>query len=201
MARDLAERGLEVVATAGDGAAAVRIAPAARPDVVLMDLQMPHLDGVGATAAILEALPGTRVLVLSASAEQGDVLGAVRAGAAGYLVKSAQVAELVDAVERTAAGQAVFGPELAGLVLGEFRRRERADRDAPGTGGPALTPRETEVLRLVAKGLTARRIAERLGLSPRTVENHVQNVLRKLQLTNRVELARYAIEQGLDAES
>jgi DNA-binding NarL/FixJ family response regulator len=125
----------------------------------------------------------------------------VRAGAAGYLVKSAQVAELVDAVERTAAGQAVFGPELAGLVLGEFRRRERAARDAPDTGGPALTPRETEVLRLVAKGLTARRIAERLGLSPRTVENHVQNVLGKLQLTNRVELARYAIEQGLDADS
>jgi DNA-binding NarL/FixJ family response regulator len=256
VARDLAERGLEVVATAGDGAAAVRIAPAVRPDVVLMDLQMPHLDGVGATAAILEALPGTRVLVLSASAEQGDVLGAVRAGAAGYLVKSAQVAELVDAVERTAAGQAVFGPELAGLVLGEFRRRERAardapgggepaitpretevlrlvatgmnnkeiastlvlsehtvhrhvanilrklaPRDAPGTGGPAITTRETEVLRLVAKGLTARRIAERLGLSPRTVENHVQNVLRKLALTNRVELARYAIEQGIDSDS
>jgi DNA-binding NarL/FixJ family response regulator len=99
-------------------------------------------------------------------------------------------------VERTAAGQAVFGPELAGLVLGEFRHRER---EAPaGTVGPAITPRETEVLRLVAKGLTARRIAERLGLSHRTVENHVQNVLRKLQLTNRVELARYAIEQGLD---
>jgi len=198
VARDLGEHGLEVVATAGDGAAAVRIAPAVRPDVVLMDLQMPHLDGVGATAAILEALPGTRILVLSASAEQGDVLGAVRAGAAGYLVKSAQVADLVDAVERTAAGQAVFGPELAGLVLGEFRRRER---DAPGAGGPAITPRETEVLRLVAKGLTARRIAERLGLSPRTVENHVQNVLRKLALTNRVQLARYAIEQGLDGDS
>ncbi|NMO92000.1 response regulator transcription factor [Actinomycetospora sp. TBRC 11914] len=196
VARDLGERGLEVVATAGDGAAAVRIAPAARPDVVLMDLQMPRLDGAGATAALLEALPGTRVLVLSASAEQGDVLAAVRAGASGYLVKSAQVAELVDAVERTAAGQAVFGPELAGLVLGEFRRRAR---EAPAdAAGAALTPRETEVLRLVAKGLTARRIAERLGLSHRTVENHVQNVLRKLQLTNRVELARYAIEQGLE---
>jgi DNA-binding NarL/FixJ family response regulator len=196
VARDLGERGFEVVATAGDGAAAVRIAPAVRPDVVLMDLQMPRLDGAGATAALLEALPHTRVLVLSASAEQGDVLAAVRAGASGYLVKSAQVSELVDAVERTAAGQAVFGPELAGLVLGEFRRRER---EAPADpAGPALTPRETEVLRLVAKGLTARRIAERLELSHRTVENHVQNVLRKLQLTNRVELARYAIEQGLE---
>jgi DNA-binding NarL/FixJ family response regulator len=196
VARDLGERGLEVVATAGDGAAAVRIAPAVRPDVVLMDLQRPRLDGAGATAALLEALPQTRVLVLSASAEQGDVLAAVRAGASGYLVKSAQVSELVDAVERTAAGQAVFGPELAGLVLGEFRRRER---EAPAdAAGPSLTPRETEVLRLVAKGLTARRIAERLELSHRTVENHVQNVLRKLQLTNRVELARYAIEQGLE---
>lgn len=203
VARDLAERGFDVVATAGDGAAAVRIAPAARPDVVVMDLQMPHLDGAGATAAILAALPGTRVLVLSASAEQGDVLGAVRAGAAGYLLKSAQAAELVDAVRRTAAGQAVFGPELAGLVLGEFRRRETAarketERGALPSGEPALTPRETEVLRLVAKGLSAKQIAERLTLSHRTVENHVQNALRKLQLTNRVELTRYAIEQGLD---
>ncbi|WP_433800738.1 response regulator [Actinomycetospora sp. CA-084318] len=210
VARDLGERGFDVVATAGDGAAAVRIAPAARPDVVVMDLQMPHLDGAGATAAILDALPGTRVLVLSASAEQGDVLGAVRAGASGYLLKSAQAAELVDAVRRTANGQAVFGPELAGLVLGEFRRRESAARREsardPGretrpSGEPALTPRETEVLRLVAKGLTARQIAERLTLSHRTVENHVQNALRKLQLTNRVELTRYAIEQGLDADA
>jgi DNA-binding NarL/FixJ family response regulator len=200
VARDLGERGLDVVATAADGAAAVRIAPAVRPDVVVMDLQMPHLDGAGATAAILEVLPETRVLVLSASAEQGDVLGAVRAGAAGYLVKSAQVSELVDAVERTAAGQAVFGPELAGLVLGEFRRREREGRTSE-SGGPELTARETEVLRYVAKGLTARRIADRLGLSHRTVENHVQNVLRKLQLANRVELTRYAIERGLDADS
>ncbi|MDL5154993.1 response regulator [Actinomycetospora termitidis] len=204
VARDLGERGFDVVATAGDGAAAVRIAPAVRPDVVVMDLQMPHLDGAGATAAILAALPGTRVLVLSASAEHGDVLGAVSAGAAGYLVKSAQVAELADAVQRTADGQAVFGPELAGLVLGEFRRRDAAAKREPerqASGEPALTPRETEVLRLVAKGLTARQIADRLSLSHRTVENHVQNALRKLQLTNRVELTRYAIEQGLDADA
>lgn len=200
VARDLGERGLDVVATAGDGAAATRIAPTARPDVVLMDLQMPHVGGAAATAAILERLPEVRVLVLSASAEQGDVLGAVRAGAAGYLVKSARLEELVDAIERTAAGDAVFGPELAGLVLGEFRRRER-DRQASGPAGPELTARETEVLRLVAKGLTARRIADRLRLSPRTVENHVQNVLRKLQLANRVELTRYVIEQGIDEDT
>jgi DNA-binding NarL/FixJ family response regulator len=188
VARDLAERGLEVVATAPDGAAAVRIAPAVRPDVVLMDLQLPELSGAEATARLRAALPETRVLVLSASTEHGDVLGAVRAGASGYLVKSAGPEELVDAVERTAAGQTVFS-------LGEYRRLETAGPDEP-----RLTPRETEVLRLVAKGLTARAIASRLTLSHRTVENHVQNALRKLQLTNRVELTRYAIEQGLDAD-
>ncbi len=103
-------------------------------------------------------------------------------------------------MERTAAGQAVFGPELAGLVLGRVPAPRAGGPPDPG-GGPAITPRETEVLRLVAKGLTAKRIAERLDLSHRTVENHVQNVLRKLALTNRVELARYAIEQGLDSDS
>lgn len=203
VARDLAERGFEVVATAADGAAAIRIAPAVRPGVVLMDLQMPQASGAEATRDIRAALPETRVLVLSASAEQGDVLDAVAAGASGYLVKSAGVEELVAAVRRTAEGQAVFGPGLAGLVLGEFRRRAKetaARRTDPSPDEPALTPRETEVLRLVAKGLSARRIASRLTLSHRTVENHVQNSLRKLQLTNRVELTRYAIEKGLDAE-
>ncbi|GAA4784222.1 response regulator transcription factor [Actinomycetospora chlora] len=195
VARELGERGVDVVATAADGAAAVRIAPAVRPDVVLMDLQLPELSGAEATARVREALPDTRVLVLSASAEQGDVMAAVRAGASGYLVKSAGLDELVDAITRTASGHAVFSPGLAGLVLGEYRRLENAGPDEP-----RLTPRETEVLRLVAKGLTARAIAERLVLSHRTVENHVQNSLRKLQLTNRVELTRYAIERGLDAD-
>ncbi|MDD7939263.1 response regulator transcription factor [Actinomycetospora lutea] len=195
VARDLAERGVDVVATAPDGAAAVRIARAVRPDVVLMDLQLPELSGAEATAQVRAALPDTQVLVLSASTEHGDVLGAVRAGATGYLTKSAAMEELVDAIGRTAAGQAVFSPGLAGLVLGEYRRREAEAPDEP-----QLTPRETEVLRLVAKGLTARAIAARLTLSHRTVENHVQNSLRKLQLTNRVELTRYAIERGLDAD-
>lgn len=195
VARDLAEREVDVVATAPDGAAAVRIAKAVRPDVVLMDLQLPELSGAQATEQIRTALPDTRVLVLSASTEHGDVIEAVRAGASGYLVKSAGMDELVDAITRTAAGQAVFSPGLAGLVLGEYRRRETEAPDAP-----QLTPRETEVLRLVAKGLTARAIATRLTLSHRTVENHVQNSLRKLQLTNRVELTRYAIERGLDAD-
>ncbi|MFE2752419.1 response regulator [Actinosynnema sp. NPDC091369] len=196
VARDLSERGFEVVATAGDAASAVRIARAVRPDVVLMDLNLGETTGVEATTMITGSLEGTRVLVLSASGEHSDVLEAVKAGASGYLVKSASAEELVEAVNRTAAGDAVFTAGLAGLVLGEYRRMAAT----PDEDKPQLTERETEVLRLVAKGLTARQIANRLVISHRTVENHVQSTLRKLQLHNRVELARYAIEHGLDVE-
>jgi len=196
--RDLEAAGLTVVATASDGAEAVRRAAAVRPDVVVTDLQMPVVDGVEATRQVVAASPGTRVLVLSASGEHADVLEAVKAGATGYLVKSASAAELVEAVRRTAAGDPVFTAGLAGLVLGEFRRLA-ANPGVPGTpGAPRLTDRETEVLRLVATGLSYKQIAARLVLSHRTVQNHVQNTLGKLQLHNRVELVRYAIDQGLN---
>ncbi len=195
VARDLTERGLDVVATAPDADAAVRIASAVRPRVVLMDLNLGEKSGVEAIVGILDALPETRILVLSASGEHADVLEAVKAGAAGYLVKSASAEELLAAVQRTADGFPVFTPGLAGLVLGEYRRLADTDRSGPAV--PALTDRETDVLRLVAKGLTARQIGERLGVSHRTVETHVQSTLRKLQLHNRVQLARYAIEQGI----
>jgi DNA-binding NarL/FixJ family response regulator len=198
VARDLTERGFDVRATAGDANAAVRIAKAVVPDVVLMDLNLGAASGVEATRSIVSDLPGTRVLVLSASGDHSDVLEAVKAGASGYLVKSASAEELVDAVNRTAHGDAVFTAGLAGLVLGEYRRMAAAPAEA--ADAPQLTERETEVLRLVAKGLSARQIADRLVLSHRTVENHVQSTLRKLQLHNRVELARYAIEHGLDGE-
>ncbi|HEY8373749.1 MAG TPA: response regulator transcription factor [Pseudonocardiaceae bacterium] len=198
VARDLTERGYEVVGTAGDVESAVRIARAVRPSVVLMDLNLAGASGVEAIRRITTELDRTRVLVLSASGEHSDVLEAVKAGASGYLVKSASVEELVDAVRRTAAGDAVFTAGLAGLVLGEYRRMAAAPDSERRT--PRLTERETEVLRLVAKGLTARQIAKRLVISHRTVENHVQSTLRKLQLHNRVELTRYAIEHGLDVE-
>lgn len=198
VARDLTERGLDVVATAPDADAAVRIARAVRPRVVLMDLNLGETSGVRAIEEILDALPETRVLVLSASGEHTDVLDAVKAGAAGYLVKSASAEELLSAVRRTADGFPVFTPGLAGLVLGEYRRLAGTERSGPEV--PALTERETDVLRLVAKGLTARQIGERLGVSHRTVETHVQSTLRKLQLHNRVQLARYAIEKGIVEE-
>lgn len=193
VARDLTDEGFDVVATADGVARATAVARAVQPDVVLMDMQLPDGNGAQATAGVLAVAPKARILVLSASEERDDVLDAVKAGATGYLVKSAQRAELVAAVESTAAGQTVFTPGLAGLVLGEYRRLAKE----PADDAPALTERETEVLRHVAKGLSSKQIAERLHLSPRTVENHVGATLRKLQLGNRVELARYAMEHGL----
>jgi DNA-binding NarL/FixJ family response regulator len=199
VARDLAEAGHEIAATAGEGRTAVRIAAAARPDVAVVDLQLPDISGVEVTRHLAAADPPVRVLVLSASGEQQDVLDAVKAGATGYLLKSAGRDEFLDAVRRTAAGDAVFTPGLAGLVLGEYRRLAAAPA-GPDADTPRLTDRETEVLRLVAKGLSYKQIAARLVLSHRTVQNHVQNTLRKLQLHNRVELVRYAIERGLDQD-
>ena len=197
VARDLTDAGLEVVATAGTGTEAITRARAVRPGVVVLDLNIPAPNGVEVTTALMAAEDPPRVLVLSASGEQLDVLDAVKAGATGYMVKSASREELVSAVRRVAAGDAVFTPGLAGLVLGEFRRLAEAAK-AADADAPRLTERETEVLRLVAKGLSYKQIAERLVLSHRTVQNHVQNTLRKLQLHNRVELVRYAIEHGLD---
>jgi len=198
VSRDLAAAGFEVVATTGEGRQAVRIAGAARPDVVVLDLQLPDVSGVEVINGLREAVPGVRVLMLSASGEQQSVLDAVKAGAAGYLLKSAGLDDFLEAVTRTAAGDTVFTPGLAGLVLGEFRRLAGEPRTSDEPNAPKLTERETEVLRLVAKGLSYRQIAERLVLSHRTVQNHVQNTLGKLQLHNRVELTRYAIEKGLD---
>lgn len=200
VARDLTEAGYEVVAAVGEGRQAVRAVAAVRPDVAVVDLQLPDISGVEVTGPLVQA--GVRVLILSASGEHEDVLAAVKAGASGYLVKSAARAEFLDAVRRTAEGDAVFTPGLAGLVLGEYRRLAAAPPAAgpADPGHPRLTPRETEVLRLVAKGLTYKQIAERLVLSHRTVQNHVQNTLGKLHLHNRVELVRYAIDKGIDAD-
>jgi len=195
VARDLSEAGYDVVATAADGAQALRVAGAARPDVVVLDLQLPDASGVEVTRGLRAACPAARVLVLSASGEQQDVLDAVKAGAVGYLLKSAALPEFLDAVRRTADGDPVFTPGLAALVLGEFRRL--ASAPAAGGDAPTLTERETEILRMVATGMSYKQIASRLVLSHRTVQNHVQNSLGKLHLHNRVELVRYAIEHGL----
>ena len=195
VARDLSEAGCDVVAVLGEGARVAPVAAATAPDVVVLDLQLPDLAGVEVIRALAAMTPSPRVLVLSASGERQDVLEAVKAGAMGYLVKSASREELVDAVRRTAAGEEVLSPELAGLLISEFRRLRSADDSVEV---PRLTDREVEVLRMVAKGLSYRDIADRLCVSHRTVQNHVQNVLTKLHLHNRVQLTRYVLESGLD---
>ncbi len=202
--RDLTGQGIRVVATASDGPAVVRRARATTPDVLVLDLNLPGMRGDEVCRA-LGGLP-TRVLILSASGEQHDVLAAIKAGATGYLVKSASSSEIVEAVLATARGEAVFTPGLAGLVLGEYRRMAAGPAPShpastdPQRPIPELTPRETEVLRLVATGMSSKEIAAQLGLSHRTVQNHVQNTLGKLHLHNRVELVRFALTHGLEEE-
>jgi DNA-binding NarL/FixJ family response regulator len=191
--RDLVAAGFRVVGAFADAITALRAAPALVPDVVLLDLHLPELSGVEAVSRFVALDRSVRVLMFSSSDADADVLAAIKAGARGYLLKSARSSELVDAVTRTAAGDAIFSPGLAALVLGEYRR---IDRDEPDPVA-VLTDREVEVLRRVSTGESARQIADRLVVSHRTVQNHVQNTLRKLQLHNRVELTRWAIEHGL----
>jgi DNA-binding NarL/FixJ family response regulator len=182
-----------VVSESADGGEAIDRAREAMPEVILMDLRLPTVDGVEATRRIVEESPHVKVLVISASGEEADVLEAVKAGAAGYLLKSALSDEIAEAVRRVQAGEPVFTPSLAGLVLAEFRRVAGKEPTEPG-----LTPRENEVLKLVARGYSYREIAQKLFISVKTVQNHVQNILTKLQLRRRYELMRYAIHKGLD---
>jgi len=198
ISQELTAAGYHLVATASDGNACLNRARATRPDLVVMDLNIPAPSGVECTRTLIGERPELRVLVISASAERDDVLAAVKAGAQGYVLKSASKTELLDAVRRAVAGEAVFTPALAGLVLGEYRRMAGGTDPDSGKRAPTLTERETEVLRLVAKGLSYRQIAERLVVSHRTVQNHVQSTLRKLALHNRVELTRYVIDQGIE---
>ncbi|HEX9697595.1 MAG TPA: response regulator transcription factor [Actinomycetota bacterium] len=188
---------IEVVGQAGDGGEAVDVVRETMPDVVLMDLNMPVTGGAEATRIIHADSPHVRVLILSASGEEADVLEAVKAGAGGYLLKSATGDELREAIRRIAEGEPVFTASLAGLVLGEFRRMASGGAASAG-GEPGLTPRETEVLTYVAKGYVYKDIAEKLFISVKTVQNHVQNILSKLHLSGRYDLMRYAIRKGLD---
>ncbi|MDV3221580.1 response regulator transcription factor [Intrasporangium sp.] len=200
VARDLADAGFDVVATADDGRAAVDRTRATDPDVLVLDLNLPGLTGPEVCAALSTAGVRTRTLILSASGDHHDVLAAVKAGALGYLVKSAGREEFIAAVRATAAGEPVFTAGLAGLVLGEFRRT-RSGRTEPGLRHrpvPELTERETEILKYVATGMGYKEIAATLFLSHRTVQNHVQNIFGKLHMNNRVELVRFALERGID---
>jgi DNA-binding NarL/FixJ family response regulator len=183
---------IEVVGEAGDVDEAIRVITDQKPDVVLLDVHMPGGGGVEVIRGVHDALPAVRFLALSVSDAAEDVIGVVRAGARGYVTKAIDGAALTDAVQRVASGDAVFGPRLAGFVLDAFSGGADAPAVAVDDDLDALTPREREVLRLIARGYTYREAAQELVLSDRTIETHVSSVLRKLQLSNRRELARWA---------
>jgi DNA-binding NarL/FixJ family response regulator len=184
---------VEVVGEAGDVAEAVRVIRSTRPDVVLLDVHLPGGDGRAVLDACVHDLPETRFLALSVSDAPDDVVGVVRGGARGYVTKAITGPELREAVRRVADGDAVFSPRLAGFVLDAFAggaAEDDAELDR-------LTPREREVMRLIARGYTYREVASELVLSIKTVETHVSAVLRKLQLSDRHELARWAAARRL----
>jgi DNA-binding NarL/FixJ family response regulator len=191
---------VEVVGDCSDGHQAVVLAEQLAPDVVLMDLSMPNLNGIAATRQVRERCPKTRVIIVSASADLGQLTGAVLAGASGYVIKRSDIDELVTAIRLVRRGNTYFSEDLASEVdiprlIAEARAAEpRMSR---------LTSREEEVLQLVAEGRTGREIAEQLVISPKTVESHVANLLAKFGARNRVDLVRAAVQQGilvLDAE-
>ena len=185
---------VEVVGEAADGAEAVELARRTRPDVVVMDLQMPGVDGVSATRQVVQELPGTGVLVLTMFEDDESVFTAMRAGARGYLVKGADSPEVWRAVSAVASGEAIFGPGVAERVLGYLTRPLSARDDVVF---PELTEREREVLELLAEGRGNNQIASRLALSPKTVRNNVSNIFTKLQVADRSEAIVRARRAGL----
>ena len=179
---------LEIVGEAGDGAEALRLARDLKPDVVLMDLLMPVMDGIAATGAIRKEIPDTEVIALTSVLEDTAVFGAVRAGAIGYLLKDTQADELCRAIKAAAAGQVQLSPKAAARLLREVRAPESPE---------ALTERETEVLRLLALGQSNKEIARTLSIGEKTVKTHVSNILAKLGVPSRTQAALYAVRIGL----
>lgn len=185
---------MQVVGVANNGQTALRLTRELRPDVVVMDVKLPTLSGVDATRRILQIHPQAKVIGLSGCADRATVLAMLRAGAKGYVVKDAAFSELIQAIEAVTSGKNYLSPALTSVVVAE----------AIGCGGePAevgegpLTPREREVLRLVAEGRTSKQIADSLCVSPKTVETHRTRLMRKLELSNLAELVKYAVREGL----
>ena len=187
-----AEPGMKVIGEAGDGLEAVSIARDLQPDVVLLDLVMPRMDGVQATLEIKKAYPQARILVLTSFSEDHTVVSAIRAGAIGYLMKDTSSEELLQAIRETYRNQPVLGPEIARKLMEELQGGEsRAGSVA------SLTDREVEILQQMALGLTNQEIADVLVLSERTVRTHVTNILAKLGLSNRTQAVLYALRAGI----
>jgi len=192
--RAMEDNGFDVVGEAPDGAEAVRLAEEKQPDVILMDVTMPVLDGVEATRQVRDRLPGTQVVILTMHADREVLVDAIRAGAAGYLVKDCSTEEVVDTVRKAAAGETALSPELAASMLGEVRdlvRREEADAE------PIISKREEEVLQLIADGLSTTEVAEKLYISVKTVKNHLASIYQKLDTRDRTQAVLQAVRMGI----
>jgi len=188
------EPDIEVIGEAPDGELAVRVATQLLPDVVIMDLNLPEMNGIEATRRLVARAPQVRVMVLTISIDEHDVVEAILAGARGYLVKDSSIEEIIRGVRSAAAGESLISPRIATMLL--ERLREHAAPAYTRDGGE-LTARELEILRLVAAGLDNLDIARELVISPQTVKSHVSNILAKLQLDNRIQAAVHAVRHGL----
>ena len=194
------DAGIELVGQASDGAEAVQLAGEALPDVVLMDIRMPKINGIEAARQMKEVAPSAKIVILTISDEEEDLFEAIRSGASGYLLKDIPLDELADSVRAVHGGQSLINPSMAGKLLSEFAtlaRRDAEEEPAKHAPAPKLTDREMEVLRLVARGMNNRDIAKELFISENTVKNHVRNILEKLQIHSRMEAVMIAVREKL----
>ena len=192
----LSEQGVHVIGEAANGDGALRLVRDLAPDVVVMDLNMPGITGVDATREISALAPRTRVVVLTISADDGDVVDAVMAGACGYLLKDSSIQQLVAGIRAAAAGESLISPQIATKVL-QLLRAQSAGGSQPERIRAELSDRELDVLKLIAIGKDNAEIAGELFISPKTVKNHISNILMKLQIDNRIQAAVYAVRTGI----
>jgi len=191
------EEGIEVVAEAEDGADAIAKAEEFAPDVVLMDVRMPRVSGIEATRSIADIIPTAKILMLTNSDEEEDLYDAIKAGAAGYLLKEIEIEEVATAIRAVVSGQSLISPSMASKLLTEFTNLAKKADEKQALPTPRLTSRELEVLKLVAQGMSNREIAGELYISENTVKNHVRNILEKLHLHSRMEAVVYAVREKL----
>ena len=191
------EEAFRIIGEAATGREAVRYALQTRPDVVLMDIQMPDLDGVAATKAILAEQPETKVIILTMYRQDTYVFEAIKVGARGYLLKDADANDLIDAIHRVAEGETLLNAEMAASILSEFKKVKEAVPDHPEHRLSELTEREVDILRLLAQGASNMQIAEALNVSEKTVRNRLSEIFSKLRLNNRTQAALYALREGI----
>ena len=191
------EPDIDVIGEAADGNEAVEMAQESMPDVILMDVRMPHRTGIEATHQIKDLLPHVKILMLTISDEEADLYEAIKAGASGYLLKEIPIDEVSEAIRSVSAGQSRLSPSMAAKLLTEFAAMSKRAAETRQLPAPRLTEREMEVLRLVAQGLNNRDIAGKLFISENTVKNHIRNILEKLHLHSRMEAVVYAVREKL----